>query len=110
MKESDMNEVITIEQIEAATLEKPQAEYAGDPKATWDYWTGLYNPPSGPSDEIVWARLRHRRDRALAACDWRMVSDATWDVDSWAEYRQALRDLPEQVTDPRKAVWPTRPE
>jgi hypothetical protein len=32
----------------------------------------------------------------------------TW-TQAWADYRQALRDLPEQVTDPCKAVWSTQP-
>ena len=34
------------------------------------------------------------RDMLLVPTDFRMVSDAPWDRDAWAAYRQALRDLP----------------
>jgi len=77
---------------------------------TWDY--------SAPLDEIsaeqlpedwVWERLRIHRDQLLAASDFRMVTDAPWDTEPWAVYRQALRDLPDVTTDPRLAVWPVSP-
>lgn len=61
-------------------------------------------------EEWVWERLRLQRDRLLKDSDFRMISDAPWDTTPWAEYRQALRDLPEQTKDPRTAVWPTPPE
>jgi len=43
------------------------------------------------------AQLRAARDRALAACDWRVIRSAETGEpldQEWAEYRQALRDLP----------------
>ena len=39
--------------------------------------------------------VRAARDRALSASDWTQVADAPVDKESWATYRQALRDLPE---------------
>jgi hypothetical protein len=57
----------------------------------------------------VWERLRHRRDVLLNSSDFRMVADAPWDQTVWEAYRQALRDLPEQTTDPRAAIWPEPP-
>jgi hypothetical protein len=77
---------------------------------TWNYVS--------PFDELsaddlpidwVWERLRLRRDTLLAQSDFRMVTDAPWDVEPWAVYRQALRDLPDVTTDPRLAVWPVIP-
>lgn len=103
---------LSIEDVEAllaAQMPEPEAPFPGDPSATWDYWSGLYSPTDGPSDDIVWARLRYRRDQLLAACDFRVVSDAPWDVAPWMAYRQALRDLPAGTTDPRKANWPQEP-
>lgn len=76
---------------------------------TWDYLTGLDNPEGGPTDATVWARLRYRRDALLAASDSRVGPDAPGDVDGWRTYRQALRDLPANTTDPRQAVWPVAP-
>jgi hypothetical protein len=59
--------------------------------------------------EYVWERLRARRDGLLRVTDFRMVTDAPWDTQPWATYRQALRDLPDATKDPRKAVWPVTP-
>jgi hypothetical protein len=60
--------------------------------------------------EWVWERLRKKRDELLTACDYRVVSDAPWDIQPWLEYRQALRDLPKTNTDPRKITFPAAPE
>ena len=76
--------------------------------ATWDY-ASPFDPEAGASDEAVWERLRNRRNADLAASDWTQVADATVDRAAWAEYRQALRDLPKNTTDPREAVWPAAP-
>jgi hypothetical protein len=52
---------------------------------------------------------RAERDRLLTASDWTQVADAPVDQIAWAEYRQALRDVPEQAGFPENAVWPTKP-
>lgn len=75
---------------------------------SWNYLTTLDTSNDIP-DEWVWERLRNRRDGLLAATDFRMVTDAPWDTEPWAAYRQALRDLPDATTDPRVAVWPVAP-
>jgi hypothetical protein len=54
--------------------------------------------------------LRSVRNAELAATDWTQVADSNADKTAWAEYRQELRDLPAQNTDPNKIVFPTRPE
>ena len=56
-----------------------------------------------------WRELREERDRLLSASDWTQVPDAPVDRAAWAEYRQALRDLPDNTTDPRNPTWPTKP-
>ncbi|MBP4049318.1 phage tail assembly chaperone [Chromobacterium violaceum] len=53
--------------------------------------------------------LRAERDQRLRACDWTQVQDAVLTAEqrsAWARYRQALRDLPETVTDLSQIVWP----
>ena len=75
--------------------------------STWNY---LGIGETEPIDtDWVWERLRLQRDRLLSATDFRMVIDAPWDTQPWADYRQALRDMPENTTDPRLAVWPEIP-
>ena len=77
---------------------------------TWNYLATEqdYTRDTIPT-EYVWERLRARRDGLLRVTDYRMVTDAPWDVAPWAAYRQALRDLPDATTDPRVAVWPVQP-
>lgn len=53
--------------------------------------------------------LRIRRDKLLSACDWTQMPDAPVDRDAWAAYRQALRDMPANTSDPANPVWPSKP-
>jgi hypothetical protein len=60
----------------------------------------------------AWAALRTERNRRLAATDWTALSDAHLSQDkkdAWFAYRQALRDLPDEVTDPTQVEWPLDP-
>ena len=59
--------------------------------------------------EAAWVQLRTERSRRLFASDWTQVSDAPVDHQAWAEYRQALRELPYNTEDPRHVIWPTPP-
>ena len=54
--------------------------------------------------------LRVERNRLLVKSDWTQVADGAVNAAAWAEYRQALRDLPENTVDPENPVWPTPPE
>ena len=59
--------------------------------------------------EKAWSDLISTRNLRLQASDWTQVPDAPVDQAAWAAYRQALRDLPDNTTDPRDVVWPERP-
>ena len=58
----------------------------------------------------AWRALRSERDAYLKESDWTQVPDTPVDSAAWAEYRQALRDLPSTTDDPRNPTWPARPE
>jgi hypothetical protein len=62
------------------------------------------------TDEIYLARMRYWRDQELASTDWTQVSDSPANKTAWATYRQALRDLPESNSDPRKIELPVKPQ
>jgi DnaJ-domain-containing protein 1 len=62
---------------------------------------------AGATDR-AWAELRAERDRLLAGTDWWAVSDRTMSAEQTA-YRQALRDLPANTTDPANPTWPVKP-
>ena len=59
--------------------------------------------------EEAWGKLRLRRRSLLRDTDWTQVPDAPVDAASWATYRQQLRDLPANTTDPRNVEWPVPP-
>lgn len=67
--------------------------------------------PIDPNERLAfgWASLRAMRDSLLAACDWTVLSDTPTSTAAWKTYRQALRDLPANTTDPFNPVWPTPP-
>jgi predicted metal-dependent hydrolase len=54
-----------------------------------------------------WEELRVLRNQRLSESDWTQVADAPLteeQKDAWKSYRQALRDLPENITDPKPLV------
>ena len=57
---------------------------------------------------VNWNKLRTQRNRLIAETDYLALSDATM-TDDMTTYRQALRDLPANTTDPANPVWPTKP-
>lgn len=60
-------------------------------------------------DEAAAQAVRYNRDKMLAASDWTQIPDAPVDAAAWAEYRQALRDVPEQEGFPETVIWPEAP-
>jgi len=53
--------------------------------------------------------VRAERDQKLKDTDWMGMSDVTMSAD-WANYRQALRDVPSQTGFPNTITWPSEPE
>jgi hypothetical protein len=61
--------------------------------------------------------LRTRRNQLLAETDWvtlKAIDDSNDGLgiqlpQVWMDYRQALRDLPANTSDPANVVWPTKP-
>jgi hypothetical protein len=72
------------------------------------YWTIDEDKETIPTEWVL-ERLRLQRDELLKSSDWTQVADAVCDKAAWATYRQALRDLPSSVTDPRDAEFPSAP-
>jgi len=68
------------------------------------------------NDDIIrikWSDLRNKRLYKLKESDWIVsISDSPLSqekVEEWKVYRQALRDLPANTTDPENPVWPQAP-
>jgi len=61
--------------------------------------------------DVTWKEVRETRDYYLKETDWRALKDVTLSV-PWRDYRQALRDLPQDHADANSAcdAWPEAPE
>lgn len=66
------------------------------------------HPPTQEQLDTQWDVVRQERNSLLAACDWTQLPDTPADKDSWAAYRQELRDVTNQP-DPFAIIWPTAP-
>jgi len=59
-----------------------------------------------------WDDIRHKRNGLLAGSDWISLGDSPLpdeDKKSYIEYRQKLRDIPQDFKEPNKVVWPDKP-
>ena len=77
---------------------------------SWKIYDGEDLVYSG-SHEVSWKRVRAERDQALIESDWRALKDLTMSQ-AWKDYRQALRDLPQNFESANDAAdnWPEPPE
>jgi len=55
-----------------------------------------------------WTAVRRDRDQRLAETDYLALSDSTLSS-NMKTYRQSLRDVPEDNSDPDNISWPTKP-
>lgn len=68
-----------------------------------------YNPDERALEQEA-EEVRTQRDALLKDSDWAVLPDApVADEQTWKDYRQALRDLPQQEGFPQEVVWPTKP-
>lgn len=62
-------------------------------------------------DEILAENIRLDRDIRLKTTDWTQLPDTPDPLKKkYAEYRQALRDIPQQPGFPHDVIWPTEPK
>lgn len=62
-------------------------------------------------EAIAWQEIRAERKDRLYASDWtRTAPHLSKNLrESWADYQQRLRDLPETYASPYDVVWPDEP-
>ena len=69
-----------------------------------------YNPDERALEQEA-DEVRTQRDVLLVESDWAVLPDApVADGQAWKDYRQALRDVPQQTGFPTDINWPTKPE
>lgn len=67
-------------------------------------------PYEPPNEEVVANQVRIIRNSILRQTDWTQLPDvpqATKEI--WDDYRQALRDVPQQAGFPHEVIWPEKP-
>ena len=64
--------------------------------------------PEVPSNDWYLKVLRNKRNQLLAETDFYALSDVTMS-DEMKTYRQALRELPANTSDPANPTYPTKP-
>ena len=70
-----------------------------------------FNPEfPNATNEQKWEQIRIARNAELAATDWTQLPDAPVDREAWAQFRQALRDLPNQTDLADDVELPVRPK
>jgi hypothetical protein len=62
------------------------------------------------TNEQKWEQIKNWRNTELVRTDYTQLPDAPTDKEAWAEYRQALRDLPAQGGLADDAEFPVAPE
>lgn len=117
LEEADLSpfDVARVTLTEPPTSTPPKMVREGDPRLEDGHWVQTWEivdaPPALMAEWIVdaWNNLRTKRNRLLADSDWTQVLDTPVDHLTWAAYRQALRDLPDNTVDPFNPVWPDKP-
>lgn len=100
--------------IEETTAEKPIVKYR-EVNGQIEQYAESAPVPSvpEPTSEQQEMQIRAQRNSLLTLCDWTQLPDAPLTAEqkqTWVEYRQALRDVPEQAGFPENVVWPSTPE
>ncbi len=81
--------------------------FTAEEEAEWDAMEAAY---AASADTRKAVEVRTERNTKLAATDWTQASDVPQAIkDSYAPYRQALRDVPSQSGFPWTITWPTQP-
>ena len=80
-------------------MDRRETVYAGD-----EVLEVLYH-------DVSWELIRSKRNQALDETDWRAVKDRTM-IQAWKDYRQALRDLPQDHEEANDAAdnWQVMPD
>jgi hypothetical protein len=91
----------------------PQSQYLQQSEyyQTETGWQFHYTVEQLPLEQVA-QTVRHERDRLLEASDW--VVSRSYErqqpvPETWAAYREALRDIPEQSGFPYAVQWPQMP-
>lgn len=64
------------------------------------------------SEALRWEMVKQQRDKLLQKCDWTQLPDAILtdaERTAWQDYRQTLRDIPQDFINPDDVIFPDPP-
>jgi len=115
---NDVTKIATIENNGSILIDDSLEinHYPGETILT-DYVSGLYCFDGTVWSEYltktqVWNEIRTVRNQKLKDSDWTQFSDVVLDPvlkQEWITYRQTLRDITSQSTNPYDIIWPLAP-
>ena len=77
-------------------------------ESAYQEWLAQHPDPA----EALAAEVREQRDQLLKDSDWTQMPDSPLsesEKEAWKEYRQELRDVPQQEGFPENVTWPDAP-
>lgn len=91
--------------------------YVPKDSANRDYQQFLEELKNGEAELVpyveptpTWEQIRAQRDQLLKESDWVGLTDVNVsNKQQWLDYRQTLRNIPQNFTNPQDVVWPTKP-
>jgi len=104
LKPTDRPQVDHIKNVTEGTPAQQDGEWV----QVWDVTDAAEEEIAQRTDEKA-TSVRSQRDDRLTRSDWTQVADAPVDQQAWADYRQALRDVPSQAGFPYSVIWPEQP-
>lgn len=60
-------------------------------------------------EQQKWNEIRSKRNGFLAQSDWTQLEDYSGNKETWAIYRQELRDIPQTFSTAESVIWPLKP-
>ena len=118
LSDSDLREAFDVVEVQ----ENPQPDFNAQthqciettPELKNGEWTQAWETKAKTADEKTqadsdqWTEIRNQRNQKLQETDWQMVKalETGEDAGDLRIYRQKLRDIPQEQTDPFSITWP----
>lgn len=103
------------EELQAAGFTWPYTEPPYDQKTQVLDWNGteyIIRPHNTQELDQQWKIIRQQRNQLLKDCDWTQIKDYNFNIENlseWEIYRETLRNLPQEQSNPFDISWPELP-
>ncbi len=108
------NELYKVEEIPQHDEQKQKIVMLSEPiiKNNLVYTFEIIEKSEEEINYVKWLKVRELRNKLLSESDLNVVSDK-WhsytDKNAWINYRQILRNIPQQFMNPDNIAWPEKP-